>query len=283
MDIEDLTKSQIVLLTLLVSFMTSIATGIVTVALMQQAPPMVVQSVNRIIRQTVGQVASTTRAVQSAAAAVTTVTEVKTVVVRDSDTISKAVAGASHSVVRLYSHDATDPRFLGLGVIINSSGLVITDESALGEDSDANIKRADGSITRAFVTDRDKTHGIAYLTQATSSTVASLGDPATLSTTAVKLGDMIVALGGSTVDRIRAGYATTLLSAQDTGSVPVIETDIPHQGILPGTPLIDATGNLIGLSTGVSRTVGGSSFVPVSAFYSPLAQGTIKATSGLAK
>lgn len=281
MDIEDLTKSQIVLLTLLVSFMTSIATGIVTVALMQQAPPMVVQSVNRIIRQTVGQVASSTRVAQ--AAAVQTVTEVKTVVVRDSDTISKAVAGASHSVVRLYSHDATDPKFLGLGVIINSSGLVITDESALGEDSDANIKRADGSITRAFVTDRDKTHGIAYLTQATSSTVASLGDPATLSTTAVKLGDMIVALGGSTVDRIRAGYATTLLSVEDTGTVPVIETDIPHQGILPGTPLIDATGNLIGLSTGVSRAAGGGSFVPVSAFYSPLSQGTIKATSGLAK
>lgn len=281
MDIEDLTKSQIVLLTLLVSFMTSIATGIVTVALMQQAPPTVVQSVNRIIRQTVGQVASSTRVAQ--AAAVQTVTEVKTVVVRDSDTISKAVAGASHSVVRLYSHDASDPKFLGLGVIINSSGLVITDESALGEDSDANIKRADGSVTRAFVTDRDKAHGIAYLTQATSSTVASLGDPATLSTTAVKLGDMIVALGGSTVDRIRAGYATTLLSAQDTGTVPVIETDIPHQGILPGTPLIDATGNLIGLSTGVSRAAGGGSFVPVSAFYSPLSQGIVKATSGLAK
>ena len=35
MDLEKLNKSQIVLLTLLVSFVTSIATGIVTVALMQ--------------------------------------------------------------------------------------------------------------------------------------------------------------------------------------------------------------------------------------------------------
>ena len=35
---ENLTKPQIILLTLLVSFVTSIATGIVTVALMNQAP-----------------------------------------------------------------------------------------------------------------------------------------------------------------------------------------------------------------------------------------------------
>lgn len=280
MDIEQLTKSQVVLLTLLVSFMTSIATGIVTVALMQQAPPAVVQSVNRIIRQTVGQIASSTRPTQPAAAAVT---QVKTVIVRDSDTISQAVAGASRSVVRLYSHDADEPRFLGLGVIINSSGLVITDESSLGEYSDATIKRADGSFARAFVTKRDADHGIAYLTQATSSTAATLGDPVTLSTSDVRLGDMVVALGGSSVNRIRAGFVSTLQTANDTGTVAVLETDIPRSAILPGTPLIDATGNLIGLSTEVSRAISDGAFIPVAALSSPFSQGTIRATSTLAK
>src|SRR4029077_18213268 len=53
MDIEKLTKSQIVLLTLLVSFVTSIATGIVTVSLMDQAPPAIAQSVSRIVEHTV--------------------------------------------------------------------------------------------------------------------------------------------------------------------------------------------------------------------------------------
>jgi len=282
MDIEQLTKSQIVLLTLLVSFMTSIATGIVTVALMQQAPPMVVQSVNRIIRQTVGTVApAVTRATAPAAAA--TVTQVKTVVVRDSDTISQAIASAGRSVVRLYSHDADNPQFLGLGIIINSSGFVITDESDLGDYSDATIKRADGAYARAFVTKRDASNGIAYLTQATSTSVTSLGDPVTVSTTPVKLGDMVVALGGASIDHIRTGFATTLMNAKDTGSVEVIETDIPRASILPGTPLIDATGNIIGISTGVSRSVSDGAFIPTSAFYNPLAQGTMTATSTLAK
>ncbi|MBM3261704.1 trypsin-like peptidase domain-containing protein [Candidatus Kaiserbacteria bacterium] len=262
MDIEDLTKSQIILLTLLVSFMTSIATGIVTVSLMQQAPPTVVQSVNRIIRQTVGQVASTTaRITQPAASAAAT--EVKTVIVRDSDTISQAVAIASRSVVRVYAHDAASPRFLGIGIIADSSGLVITDESAIGEYANVDVKRADGSLTRAFVTGRDTAHGVAYLTQATSTTPVVLGEPALFAKTSVKLGDMIVVISGVTVDHIRAGFATTLLSSADTGTVAVVETDIPKSGVLPGTPLIDATGNMIGISTGISRAVSEGSFLPI--------------------
>lgn len=281
MDIEQLTKSQIVLLTLLVSFMTSIATGIVTVTLMQQAPPTVVQSVSRIIKQTVGQVATTTpRTAQPAAVAVT---QVKTVVVRDSDTIAQAVARAGRSVVRLYSRDADDPRFLGLGVIVDASGVVIADEWSVGENADATVKRADGSLARGFVRSRDKDHGIVYLAQATSSGVASPGDPAALSTADAKLGDMVVALGGASINRIRPGFATAILSAKDTGSVAVVETDIPRSMILPGTPLIDATGNVVGISTGVSRAVSDGSFIPVSAFDSPLSQGTIKPTTTLVK
>ena len=69
MDMEHLSKSQIVLLTLLVSFVTSIATGIVTVSLMDQAPPAIAQTVNRIIERTVEKVVSSG---QSAAATVVT-------------------------------------------------------------------------------------------------------------------------------------------------------------------------------------------------------------------
>jgi hypothetical protein len=53
MDIKDLNKSQLILLAVLLSFITSIATGITTVTLMQQAPSSVTVPVTRIVRETV--------------------------------------------------------------------------------------------------------------------------------------------------------------------------------------------------------------------------------------
>lgn len=56
MDIKDLNKSQLILLAVLLSFITSIATGITTVTLMQQAPASVTIPVTRIVRETVEKV-----------------------------------------------------------------------------------------------------------------------------------------------------------------------------------------------------------------------------------
>jgi hypothetical protein len=53
MDIKDLNKSQLIMLAVLLSFITSIATGITTVTLMQQAPASVTVPVTRIVRETV--------------------------------------------------------------------------------------------------------------------------------------------------------------------------------------------------------------------------------------
>jgi len=53
MDLKELNKSQLILLAILLSFVTSIATGITTVTLMQQAPSSVTVPINRIVKQTV--------------------------------------------------------------------------------------------------------------------------------------------------------------------------------------------------------------------------------------
>ena len=53
MDIKELNKSQLILLAILLSFVTSIATGITTVTLMDQEPTSVTVPINRIVRQTV--------------------------------------------------------------------------------------------------------------------------------------------------------------------------------------------------------------------------------------
>src|SRR3990167_6708243 len=53
MDVKELNKSQLILLAVLLSFITSIATGITTVTLMQQAPASVTVPITRIVRETV--------------------------------------------------------------------------------------------------------------------------------------------------------------------------------------------------------------------------------------
>lgn len=56
MDIQDLNKSQLILLALLISFVTSIASAIATVSLMEQVPPPVTQTINRVIQNTIEKV-----------------------------------------------------------------------------------------------------------------------------------------------------------------------------------------------------------------------------------
>ena len=259
MDIEQLSKVQIVLLTLLVSFVTSIATGIVTVSLMDQAPPSVEQTVNRVIERTVQTVVPSS---QPAAAAVT---QEKTVVVSESSLISDAVAKISPSVVRLFSSDAQNPTFLGLGVVLDASGTIATDSDALGESGDAVVELGGGTSARAFVTSRDAGSGIAYLRTATTTEDGGtpLWNPVGISVGATTLGETVVTLAGNTISRIADGIVTALIPASDPAP-QIIDTGINAGSIMAGSPLIDSTGNLIGVSTGVARASSASGFIPAS-------------------
>ena len=260
MDIERLTKVQIVLLTLLVSFVTSIATGIVTVSLMDQAPPSVEQTVNRVIERTVQTVTPS-----SQTSAATVVTQEKTVVVKESDLVSQAIDKVTPSVVRLFSSDGQDS-FLGLGVVLDASGTVATDNDALGDAADAIVALPDGSRVRAFVSTRDTDAGLAYLRTAstTDDKKTPVWTPIMLSAAHPTLGETVVALAGNTVARIADGIVTSLVPGSDTAP-QLVDTSIPESDIMFGSPLIDTDGSLVGVSTGVSRASSASGFAPSSA------------------
>lgn len=260
MDMEHLNKSQIVLLTLLVSFVTSIATGIVTVSLMDQAPPIVAATVNRVIEKTVETVTAAP-AGQPAAAATTVVTKEKTVVVSESDQIAKAVGNVSGSLVHLYTSDA-EPAFLGLGVVIDAGGTVAMDASAIGEHPEAVISLPDSTRVRAFVTRRDEAHGIAFLNTSTTTEAEAqkpiIWKPISIATDKPVLGASTVALSGKTAARIASGLVTALMQ---TEGGTIIDTNVTESSIMPGSPLVDTNGNLVGVSTGVSRSSSAQGFI----------------------
>lgn len=56
MDVKDLNKSQIILLAILLAFITSIATSITTVTLLENAPTYVTLPINQVVTETVGKV-----------------------------------------------------------------------------------------------------------------------------------------------------------------------------------------------------------------------------------
>ena len=57
------------------------------------------------------------------------------------------------------------------------------------------------------------------------------------------------------------------MTAVPGGEPQIIETDVVTDSILPGTPLIDTSGNVIGISTGVSRASQSSGFIGVMALH----------------
>lgn len=265
MDIEQLSRSQTILLTLLVSFVTSIATGIVTVSLMDQAPPSVAQTVNRVIERTVQQVVPSS---QSASAAVT---QEKTVVVKESELVSEAVTHATPSVVRLYSNNSDNPVFLGLGVVVAASGTIATDAAALGDSGDAVVEISGASHVRAFVTSRDNAHSIAYLSPATTTTEGKIPawTPISISAHNPVLGESVVALSGKTVARIADGIVTAILPGAQPSDLQIIDTGIAVASIMPGSPLIDTNGSLVGMSTAFARESSANGFLEASVLMHP--------------
>ena len=119
---EDLTKQQMVLLTLLVSFVTSMATGIITVALMNQVPQTMTQTINRVVERTIEKVVPTTPVNTQ------TVVTKETIVVKEEDKIVESIGKNSDSIVRIYRTKVdgeTSDVFVAIGVIISEDGNVV--------------------------------------------------------------------------------------------------------------------------------------------------------------
>ena len=259
MDIEQLSRSQTILLTLLVSFITSIATGIVTVSLMEQAPPVIAQTVNRVIERTVQQVVPN----QTAAAVVT---QEKTVVVKESELVSQAVTRATPSVVHLYSSDSLAPVFLGLGVVVEASGTIAIDASELGESADVVIELSSGSHVHAFVVVRDSANSLAYLAPATTTIEGKTPawTPISIASKNPVLGQSVVALAGKTIARVAEGIITSIVPPSSPSDSQIIDTDISGSSIMAGSPLIDTNGGLLGISTSHARESSATGFISAS-------------------
>ncbi|HEX2792424.1 MAG TPA: hypothetical protein VHO23_01790 [Candidatus Paceibacterota bacterium] len=144
MNIEDLTKTQLLLLTLLVNFVTSIATGVITVSLLDESAPTITQTVNRIVERTVETVAPEVPSLpdfipapQEPAAPQPTNEELRTA----------ALASAAARTVEIYrSSSGRSP--LGTGTYLPRARAVVM-AAASGLPSEVVVAFPDGSTAEA--------------------------------------------------------------------------------------------------------------------------------------
>lgn len=248
MDIERLTTHQIILVCLLVSFVSSIATGIVTVSLFDQAPPAVTQTINRVVQTTVEKVVPS-----STGTGVT-----KTIVVSEDEAIISAIDKASKGIVRIfgYSYDSTR-RFMGFGVITDSSGTVV-----------AHIEYDPGimykatlyggvEVTLAFTTLNNENKLVFFKaengqgTNARAYTPVSFGDSAKL-----KLGQTVVSLGGESTDSVTTGIISALVPGPDATNATSIRTDIYNPEYQTNAVAINLSGEVVGFKKGTEQLDG---------------------------
>lgn len=267
---ENLTKQQIVLLTLLVSFVTSIATGIVTVALMNQAPIGVTQTINRIVEKTIE----------------TVVTPPKEIVVKETVTINKedqivsAVAKNSKSIIKIYrtntdpSAESTSMIFVGLGIVVSDDGLVVTDNSLISEGgkyfmATDNNKLLDLSIIKAVNGSQ-----VALLKVKNSETNPVTFSKVTISKDDLKLGQTVIYMGGEKKDTVLTGIVSGLsvkevkTSGSSTSTAPVtkissIETSI-STSLVSGGLLLNLSGELVGIKSNYMDSSKADFFAPAS-------------------
>lgn len=271
MDIEQLTKAQIVLLTLLVSFITSIATGIVTVALMDQAPAGVTQTINRVVERTVERVVPEGGEVLSGAAAGTTVKEV-TVVVKENDLITQAIEKNSAALVRINRQDTRAPdgvgAYVGIGFFTRADGIVATDATLLLPRGTYTITTNSGIHHIARVIPETVKGPVALLRLEGLTDGETFPAVASADLKNIKLGQTVISLAGESRTSVAVGVVTDVevTSATETAAAGVarVRTDIADNRVSYGSPLFNMFGEVIGVHTASSQTPGVVSYLPLS-------------------
>lgn len=258
---EHLTKQQIVLLTLLVSFVTALVTGIVTVSLTDQSSPGgITQTINRVVERTVERVVPSQSADTEQTASVAQSFE---------DMLADSVSNVSKSVVRIKPFDGKLDSVTGLGVIVSKDGVILTDKSAIASLGNLVARFSDGTEFPISVIQSQINGDIVFViaTPVPNKSPSDYFIPAKISSS-IKLGQSVYSLSGKNLDSLGQGIVEKTGDTTNTsqGEINPIVSSISPVGIIPGSPIFNASGNVLGfMTTSFAKGQGAeSSFYPAS-------------------
>ncbi|MES2213692.1 MAG: trypsin-like peptidase domain-containing protein [Patescibacteria group bacterium] len=267
---EDLTKHQTILLVLLVSFVTSIATGIMTVSLLQQAPVEITRNINSIVEKTIETVtpASISNSISKSSGKDTTTTT--TVVVKEDDLIVASINKNIKSVARISDIDrlSGESTFYGIGLVVNKDGTIMGVRRSIDLEHMYTAKLSDGTeITLAPQGLDKKSNFILFKIVQPEKAKKTDFIPVSFAASDAQLGQTLISLGGDTSNAVSVGRVLSLVTKDSTvasstvKSIVGIDTDVSSRDIVLGSPLFNLSGDVVGLKLSLETQ---KQFIPVS-------------------
>ncbi len=181
---------------------------------------------------------------------------------------SNAIDSASAAVVEISTTTVTQGRFrggtvsgTGSGVLIADDGLIVTNLHVVNGASSIRVTFSNGSTTTATVATTDSAHDLALLEVASvpdGIPVAVLGD-----SDAVAVGETAIAVGSpfgleQTVTQGIISATGRTWSSGSTTMTDMLQTDAAINPGNSGGPLLNASGEVVGINTLIESPVEGS-------------------------
>jgi S1-C subfamily serine protease len=255
---EDLSKHQLILIVLLITFVTSIATGIITFTLLSEAPVEVTQQINRVVEKTIE------RVVPAEGQPEKTVT---TVVVNEEDRILEAITKNEKSIVRLKTLGADGTEIIaGIGLVVSADGDIVSDLRSYNPTATFAISFFDGKVFPAGKVFIDNDAGLIFVETAISKTENSKYTfyPVVFGNSdGLKIGQSLVAISGKDSNAASIGRIFQLKLSEDKKTITNILSDIKISKSHIGSPVLNLSGEVVGFEAPFVETDTEYSYVPI--------------------
>lgn len=255
---EDLNKSQLILLAILVSFVTSIATGIVTVTLMNETPLTVTQTINRIVERTVEKVVP---------GETQTVIKEVPVIVTEEELLVKVINQSKPAMVRIGKTDST---FIGSGFLVGDELTIATSQNIFTSSSETyQVTLYNGLTVLARVAERSESSKLVILkiqADDLAEAIEALDEDKSLplvsilsfSTSTPEAGQTALALGSGDSDAgsVSVGIVASVSNDSQFGGEVVRTNAVSAANI--GGPLLNISGQVVGVNSAATKAVSSS-------------------------
>ncbi len=247
-----------ILLTMFTSFVISIATGIITVAMLQVAPETVTQTVNHVVEHTIERIVTGTSTPERQQPSVVTnnVTKEVTVYTKEDDLVVSAVEKNQPRVATIFASEPdAETQPLALGFLASRDGLIVANSKGLLGDAPV--------LESYYVSIAGKVYGAVpvvgqtdgkqlYFLKLTGLSATSSLDSVTYGRGDPKVAQTVVVLGGNdgtgvfkaTLSKMRYSKPDASSTSQTLIGIDTLPR-VADQNL--GAPVVDLDGQLVGI------------------------------------